>query len=98
MGKCGSVKYSPLETQKVCIDYQELRIQEHFKHIESGKLPQNLTVLVEGNLASTFRPGDDITVSGILDYRYKKPAKDMKMICQLIIFANSITLQKQTTA
>lgn len=46
MGKCGSVKYSPLETQKVCIDYQELRIQEHFKHIESGKLPQNLTVLV----------------------------------------------------
>jgi DNA replicative helicase MCM subunit Mcm2 (Cdc46/Mcm family) len=94
MGKCNSYKFTPLETQKVCIDYQEFRIQEHFKHIDSGKMPQNLTVIIEGSMSSNFRPGDDVTISGILDYRYKKPAKDIKMICQLIIFANSISLQK----
>ena len=47
-------------------------------------------------MASTFRPGDDVAISGILDYRYKKPVKDMKMVCQLIVFANSISLQKQS--
>lgn len=46
-------------------------------------------------MASTYRPGDDVAISGILDYRYKKPIKDMKMVCQLIVFANSISLQKQ---
>lgn len=54
-----------------------------------------MTVLVEGNIASSFRPGDDVMISGVLDYRFKKPAKDMKMICQLIIFANNISFQKQ---
>ena len=54
-----------------------------------------MTVIVEGNMASTYRPGDDVAISGILDYRYKKPIKDIKMVCQLIVFANSISLQKQ---
>jgi DNA replicative helicase MCM subunit Mcm2 (Cdc46/Mcm family) len=58
-------------------------------------LPQTLTIIIEGGLANNFRPGDDVIISGILDYRFKKPAKDMKMNCQLIIFANSIFLQKQ---
>lgn len=57
-------------------------------------MPQNLTVIIEGTMSSKFRPGDDVKISGILDYRYKKPAKDMKMMCQLIIFANNISLQK----
>jgi DNA replicative helicase MCM subunit Mcm2 (Cdc46/Mcm family) len=57
-------------------------------------LPQTLTIIIEGNFANTFRPGDDITVSGVIDYRYKKPARDMKMQCQLVFFANNIVIQK----
>ncbi len=57
-------------------------------------MPQNITVLVENSMANTFRPGDNVMISGILDYRYKKPVKDMKMQCQLIIFSNNIRLQK----
>jgi DNA replicative helicase MCM subunit Mcm2 (Cdc46/Mcm family) len=60
----------------VWIDYQELKIQEQFKHISAGKLPQTLTIIVEGGLEDNFRPGDDITVSGILDYRFKKPGSE----------------------
>ncbi len=45
-------------------------------------------------MVNTFRPGDNVMVSGMLDYRYKKPIKDMKMQCQLIILANNICLQK----
>lgn len=46
-------------------------------------------------MATPYRPGDDVAISGILDYRFKKPIKDMKIICQLIVFTNSISLQKQ---
>jgi DNA helicase MCM9 len=75
MRKCGSNKFLPLENKKVCVDYQELRMQEQFKHISAGKLPQAMTVIIEGNFTNSFRPGDDITISGIIDYRYKKPVK-----------------------
>lgn len=57
-------------------------------------MPQTLTVVIEGNFPNTFRPGDNISVSGILDYRFKKPVKEIKLQAQLILFANNITLLK----
>jgi DNA replicative helicase MCM subunit Mcm2 (Cdc46/Mcm family) len=46
MAKCGSTKYTPVEEKKICVDYQELRLQEQFKHITAGKLPQTLSIVV----------------------------------------------------
>ena len=43
---------------------------------------------------SIFRPGDDLTISGILSYRYKKLQKDYKIQPQMILLANSIVIQK----
>lgn len=96
--KCGSKAFSGRDEQKVWIDYQELKIQEQFKHISAGKLPQTLTIIVEGGLEDNFRPGDDITVSGILDYRFKKPGSEQKVQMQMVLLANNITIQKSYTA
>jgi DNA replicative helicase MCM subunit Mcm2 (Cdc46/Mcm family) len=46
MAKCGCTKFSPLEEKKICVDYQELRLQEQFKHITAGRLPQSVVILV----------------------------------------------------
>lgn len=46
MAKCGGFRFTPQEHDKICVDYQELRIQEEFKHISAGKLPQTLTVIL----------------------------------------------------
>jgi hypothetical protein len=51
---------------------------------------------MEGNISSStiFRPGDDLTITGILSYRYKKLINNFKILPQLIIVANSITIEK----
>lgn len=51
---------------------------------------------MEGNISgsSVFRPGDDITITGTLSYRYKKLMKDFKILPQLILVANSIVIEK----
>jgi DNA replicative helicase MCM subunit Mcm2 (Cdc46/Mcm family) len=71
-------------------------VQEQFQFISSGKIPQAITVVLEGNVAgaAVFRPGDDLTITGVLSYRYKKLMKDFKILSQLIIVANSVVIEK----
>jgi DNA helicase MCM9 len=90
LSKCGSNKFTPTEEKKICIDYQEMRLQEQFKHISAGRLPQSVVVVMEGPMGATWRPGDDLVVSGVLEYRFKKPANDQRMQMQLIIVANTV--------
>lgn len=73
-----------------------MRIQEQFKHISAGKLPQTVTVIVEGGAEECWRPGDDVVISGILDYRFKKAANDQKMQLEMVMLSNTIALQKST--
>jgi hypothetical protein len=54
-------------------------------------------VIVESE-AGSWRPGDDVVVSGLLDYRFKKPSNDQKMQLQMVIIANVISLQRSSTA
>jgi hypothetical protein len=51
---------------------------------------------MEGNISgsSVFRPGDDLTITGKLSYRYKKLGADFKISPQLIMVANSIIIEK----
>lgn len=77
MRKCGCKTFEPQENSRVFLDYQEFKLQEPFRHMISGKMPQSLAVLVEGeSLIDNFRPGDDVYVSGVLTYRYDKLLKD----------------------
>lgn len=55
-------------------------------------------VLVEGSVKGGWRPGDDIVVSGLLDYRFKKPGQDQKMQMQLVIVANNIHLLRSSNS
>ena len=57
-------------------------------------MPQTLTVLIEGEVGDSWRAGDDVAVSGRLDYRFKKQAVDQKMQISMVIFANSIEVQR----
>ena len=41
-----------------------------------------------------FRPGDDITVTGILSYRYKPFKQDFKIMPQMILVANHVLIEK----
>ncbi|CAM6001735.1 unnamed protein product [Sphagnum balticum] len=68
-------------------------MQEQFRHISAGKLPQTISVVIEGE-GDAFRAGDDVTISGLLDYRFKKPIPDQKVQVQLILVANQVINQR----
>jgi DNA replicative helicase MCM subunit Mcm2 (Cdc46/Mcm family) len=75
--KCGGKKFKGCAEEIVYMDYQEFKLQEPFRHLVSGRMPQTITVLVEGeSLIDACRPGDDIYVSGVLHHRFEKLFKD----------------------
>jgi len=47
-------------------EYQELIIQELPEELPPGQLPQGVSVIVRGDLAGIVRPGDRVTVYGIV--------------------------------
>ena len=98
--KCGNKKFKPMERGKICIDYQELRVQEQFQFISSGKIPQTITVILEGDVGrdTVFRPGDDITITGLLSYRSKPFRQDFKIMPQMILVANYISIEKSQSS
>lgn len=53
-----------------------------------------MIVLIESGEGLNWRAGDDVVVSGILDYRFKKVGMDQKMQLQMVMVANSISLQR----
>ena len=53
-------------------------------------------MIIEGNLGDVCRAGDDVVVSGMLGYRFKKPINDQKLNMQMIMIANTLSLQKSS--
>ncbi|MBI2126427.1 MAG: minichromosome maintenance protein MCM [Thaumarchaeota archaeon] len=70
--KCGepgceetkSFELSEKETE--FIDFQIIRIQELPEELPAGQLPQSFDVNLSGDLVNTARPGDRITLNGII--------------------------------
>ena len=74
-------------------------MQQQFQYITSGRIPRTIIVVVEGDLQSggTLRPGDDLTITGLLTYRYHKLKKEYHVVPYLILYANHIVIQKTNT-
>ena len=45
---CGSTNLRELEGSRVCVDYQELRLQDSFEKLALGSVPRSVTVILEG--------------------------------------------------
>jgi len=54
------------EKETEFIDYQVIRIQELPEELPAGQLPQSFDVNLTGDLVNTARPGDRITLNGIV--------------------------------
>ena len=47
---CGSTNLRELEGSRVCVDYQELRLQDSFEKLALGSVPRSVTVILEGSI------------------------------------------------
>lgn len=55
-----------VESETEFIDYQVIRIQELPEELPAGQLPQSFDVNLTGDLVNVARPGDRITLNGIV--------------------------------
>ncbi len=64
---CDEIKRFELsEKDTEFIDFQVIRIQELPEELPAGQLPQSFDVNLTGDLVNTARPGDRITLNGII--------------------------------
>lgn len=45
------------------LDYQEIKVQQHFGKSKVGTVPRSISVTLEGDLVDSCKPGDDVNVT-----------------------------------
>ncbi len=66
-GECGEVKSFDLDDKETTfIDYQVIRLQELPEELPPGQLPQSYDVDLTGDVVNETRPGDRVTLTGIV--------------------------------
>ena len=88
--KCHSTNLRELEGYRVCVDYQELKIQDSFERVSLGSIPRSIAVILEANLVDKFNAGDDVIVVGILVRQWKPVWKGARCAVDIALRANSI--------
>lgn len=65
-GHCRSRIFELIEKESTYINFQEIRIQERPEDIPAGQLPRTINVKTTEDLVDVARPGDRVTVTGIV--------------------------------
>ncbi|VEN59871.1 unnamed protein product [Callosobruchus maculatus] len=81
-----------------CKDYQEIKIQEDVKRLGVGSIPDTIWVTLEDDLVDTCKPGDNVTICGILKRRWNEFDKGKKIIINLTMKANHVQVDNITTS
>jgi len=64
-----TTKFELLKEGQEFEEFQELTVQELPEELPPGQLPQGIPVYVRGDLAGKIRPGDRVSLTGIVDAR-----------------------------
>ena len=61
-------------------DYQEIKIQEQAQKLSVGTIPRAISVVLEDDLVDLCKPGDDVTVYGVVLRRWKPTFNDVSIM------------------
>ncbi|XP_064399703.1 DNA helicase MCM9-like isoform X2 [Halichondria panicea] len=89
---CGSVKFtaSSGSSAKCFRDYQEIKVQEQVHRLDVGKIPRSMWVVLEDDLVDCCKPGDDITITGVVMRRWRPLTSDLQCNLEIAVWANHI--------
>lgn len=88
--KCNSVNLREIEGSRVCVDYQEIKVQDHVERLGLGSVPRSIVVLLKADLVDRFNPGDDVVVVGTIVRRWRPVVRGMRCTVTLAVEANSV--------
>ena len=81
---CNSIKFNCLDgkesTSSNFKDYQEIKVQEQVQKLSIGNIPRTISVVLEDDLVDCCKPGDDVTVYGVVLRRWRPTFFDVSMI------------------
>ncbi|XP_025830716.1 DNA helicase MCM9-like [Agrilus planipennis] len=89
---CGNLNIIPLNCLDAsnCKDFQEIKIQEQVSKSSLGNMPSSMWVTLEDDLVDICKPGDSITVCGILKSRWDPLIVNKTISAELILKANHL--------
>lgn len=95
--KCTSKKFNKISTVSASNsrDYQELKLQEQVQHLNMGALPRSIGVVIMDNLVGVCNAGDDVTVTGLLTYRWGVLAMGEKPELELLLLGSHLTVNNE---
>lgn len=88
--KCTSTQLRDIEGSKVCVDYQEIKIQDRIEKLSFGSIPRSVVVILEADLVDRYNAGDDVIIIGTLLRQWRPVVKGSRCIVEIAIRANSI--------
>nr|WP_211206232.1 minichromosome maintenance protein MCM [Fervidicoccus fontis] len=91
-GKPGNLRLIYEESQ--FIDYQRTVVQERPEEIPPGQIPRSIEVVLTRDLVDQARPGDRVSIVGIL--RVVPSQSKMKPIYDIVLDANSVLVSQKT--
>lgn len=94
--KCNSPNLRELEGCNVCVDYQEIKVQDHIDRLSLGSVPRSVIVILQCDLVDKFNPGDDVVIVGSLIRQWRSVARGCRCVIDIAIEANSVTSVNST--
>jgi len=89
--KCSSNNLRELEGTRMCVDYQEIKIQDQIERLALGSVPRSIIVVLEADLVDRFNPGDDVLVVGTLLRQWRPVQRGSRCQVDIALRANSIS-------
>ncbi|KAL6545807.1 DNA helicase mcm9 [Orobanche gracilis] len=87
---CESTRFQIVEDNKVCHDYQEIKIQESTQVLGVGAIPRSIPVILKDDLVDIVKAGDDVIVTGVLTARWSPDVKDVRCDLDPVLIANCV--------
>ncbi|KAL3620957.1 DNA helicase mcm9 [Castilleja foliolosa] len=87
---CESTRFQIVEDNKICHDYQEIKIQESTQVLGVGAIPRSIPVILKDDLVDIVKAGDDVIVTGVLTAKWSSDAKDVRCDLDPVLIANCV--------
>lgn len=89
-GKCKSTNLVEVEGSNVCVDYQEIKIQDQMERMNLGCAPRSFILVMEADLVDSNNAGEDVVVVGTIIRRWRPVIRGTRCIVDLAVRVNSI--------
>ena len=88
--QCSGTQLNEIEGGKVCVDYQEIKIQDQIESLALGCVPRSAVIILEADLVDKYNAGDDVIVVGTVLRQWKPVSRGNRCVVDIAIRANSI--------